>query len=384
MLGKEIEMIKDLFCEKIQKVGMYNEWEMLPYLIREQGFKWFIYGAGENGRFICDLVERIYHLKPDFFVDRYKAEAWSGVEVYTIEKLMTVKLEKCIAVISPCKYMSSVYIRDDINKILYEFERKCEKFIGFYGGHICDHFKPDWYYYIKENTELFERTYRILEDDFSKQTYLDFLRIYVLGERYPGITMPEEYKYWGIDSDKKFIKFLDNEVLLNLGACAGDTVYQFLKLKTKFKKIIAVEGDEIQFDKLKKSIFMLDNELQTRIQYDNYLVGEGKYTIDKLYLNENITLIIMYIEGAELSVLHSAEQIIKKDRPVLSVCVYHKKDDLIEIPKYIQSIVSDYVYILRKYPSEMYAWGGKTFYIDYMQQNNELVLYAIPRERYIG
>ena len=62
----------------------------------------------------------------------------------------------------------------------------------------------------------------------------------------------------------------------------------------------------------------------------------------------------------------------------------HRKLTRQKIPKYIQSIVSDYVYILRKYPSEMYAWGGKTFYSDYMQQNNELVLYAIPRERYIG
>lgn len=62
-----------------------------------------------------------------------------------------------------------------------------------------------------------------------------------------------------------------------------------------------------------------------------------------------------------------------------------KKEDLLVIPKWIQSVVEDYIFIVRKYPSEFFSLIHKDeFYIDFALQNNELVLYAIPRERYLG
>ena len=53
----------------------------------------------------------------------------------------------------------------------------------------------------------------------------------------------------------------------------------------------------------------------------------------------------MDIEGAELMALQGAEKIIRKYKPKLAVCVYHKPEDIIEILKYTLELNPEYVYI---------------------------------------
>jgi hypothetical protein len=54
------------------------------------------------------------------------------------------------------------------------------------------------------------------------------------------------------------------------------------------------------------------------------------------------TFIKMDIEGAEFNALKGAERTIRKHKPKLAVCVYHKAEDLITIPQYIKSLVPEY------------------------------------------
>lgn len=58
----------------------------------------------------------------------------------------------------------------------------------------------------------------------------------------------------------------------------------------------------------------------------------------------------------------------------MAICVYHKIEDLIEIPNFISSLVDGYNYILRKYDA----------YTSQASNADELVLYAIPDERNIN
>ena len=60
-------------------------------------------------------------------------------------------------------------------------------------------------------------------------------------------------------------------------------------------------------------------------------------------------MIKMDIEGAELDVLYGAKETIRRYKPLLAVCVYHKRDDLLTIPQYIKSIVPEYKLFLRAY-----------------------------------
>lgn len=73
-------------------------------------------------------------------------------------------------------------------------------------------------------------------------------------------------------------------------------------------------------------------------------------SIDNVVLEENrISFIKMDIEGAELEALKGAVNTIKKNRPRLAISVYHKMEDILEIPMFIHSIVPDYKFYLRSY-----------------------------------
>lgn len=64
-------------------------------------------------------------------------------------------------------------------------------------------------------------------------------------------------------------------------------------------------------------------------------------TLDET-INGRIDFIKMDIEGAELDALKGAENCIKTYKPKLSICIYHKPEDIYTIPEYIKSIVPEY------------------------------------------
>jgi FkbM family methyltransferase len=83
--------------------------------------------------------------------------------------------------------------------------------------------------------------------------------------------------------------------------------------------------------------------------------------LDDLKLDIHGQLYIkMDVEGSELNALKGAENLIKKERPIMAVCLYHKKNDYMQIPLYINSIVDEYCFYLR---------GGY-----------HTILWAIPKE----
>ena len=53
------------------------------------------------------------------------------------------------------------------------------------------------------------------------------------------------------------------------------------------------------------------------------------------------------VEGSELEALKGAKQFIKEHRPKMAICVYHKMEDLVQLPEYISSICNDYTFFLR-------------------------------------
>ncbi len=62
----------------------------------------------------------------------------------------------------------------------------------------------------------------------------------------------------------------------------------------------------------------------------------------------------MDIEGAEYKALEGCREHIKKDTPTLLISIYHGFNDLIKIPKLINSINKNYNFYLRYY-------GGNIF-----------------------
>lgn len=241
--------------------------------------------------------------------------------------------------------------------------------------------------YVLQNIDNFSQTLNWLEDDFSKKTMIAYLKQHINDD--PSLSKEifcsEQYF-------NELTLFALNEhcIFFDCGAYDGDTIRNFLKYSNgKYKKIFAAEADSANFDGLKNFVeknnydnikifncgvwnekgsisFDGGREISSAISND----GNGETTIsvdtiDNLLSSEPVTFIKMDIEGSELNALKGAQESIKKHKPTLAICVYHKAEDLITIPQFIKSLNQDYKFYLRKH---------MIYFI-----NSELVLYCLPR-----
>ena len=71
----------------------------------------------------------------------------------------------------------------------------------------------------------------------------------------------------------------------------------------------------------------------------------------------------MDIEGFELQALKGAKKILKEQLPVLAISIYHKREDIWELPNFIMSISDKYRFYMGHYSIGM----------------TDTVLYAIPK-----
>lgn len=184
--------------------------------------------------------------------------------------------------------------------------------------------------------------------------------------------------------DQEIIKLEDGEIFVDGGAYDFDSSKALLS-RCRAEKIYAFEPDEINLEKIKNivgqykdvKISLFQNGLWDKNEIlrfeSNGTIGShisenGDVTIHAAALDEiikeRVTYIKMDIEGAELKALTGAAGLIQKYKPKLAICVYHKPEDIIEIPAYILSLVPEYKLYLRHY-----AWNAA-----------ETVLYAVLPE----
>jgi methyltransferase FkbM-like protein len=60
----------------------------------------------------------------------------------------------------------------------------------------------------------------------------------------------------------------------------------------------------------------------------------------------------MDIEGAELDALRGARPVIVRDRPVLTICVYHVPGDLWRLPLLMKEMIPEYQMFLRTHEGD--------------------------------
>ena len=87
-------------------------------------------------------------------------------------------------------------------------------------------------------------------------------------------------------------------------------------------------------------------------------------TLDSYFKDIPVDFIKMDIEGAELGALKGGINIIKRDRPILAISVYHSLRDRTEIFDYLYNNLIHYKYYLRQHS----IWAAET------------VLYGIPEK----
>lgn len=182
--------------------------------------------------------------------------------------------------------------------------------------------------------------------------------------------------------DNEIISYDPEEVFVDCGSFDfGSSTILLNNCKT-VKSIYAFEPDEFNFDAVTTGIDLCGFENvrfipkglwsgTTTLKFNEGL-GSGSRiqeqgttsvpvtSIDET-IDEPVTFIKMDIEGAEMEALKGAAKHIVSDKPKLAICVYHKPQDIIEIPLYVKSLLPEYRLFMRHY-----SCGS-----------NETVLYAI-------
>ena len=232
----------------------------------------------------------------------------------------------------------------------------------------------------KKNADKIKAVCDSLEDDFSKDVYIQLIQSRILNSPVPESLVSNE-SYFILP---RFLERSEKEVFVDLGAYVGDSIEQYINKKLGvFGKIYAFEPDELNFSALQHRSARLKNEwalseqkliivnggvgsktermylspppnINTENNINSARLGatfasdktDGKevmvYTLDDYFKEQKISFVKADIESYELDMLCGAESVIKRDRPLLAVCIYHNASDMFTIPLFIKELCSDY------------------------------------------
>ena len=225
-----------------------------------------------------------------------------------------------------------------------------------------NHFNQELIY---ENENKIRRLFKLLKDDESKQILFRVISYRVTKnlEHIRKISSPDNMYF------PEFITLNDNEVFVDIGAYNGDTVKAFLAKTNHLKSCVAIafEPDEHNYQQLcnvygssrltkcyNYAIYSETNKIAFNCKGDQSSVDHaGNKIIDAITLDsffdnrDKPTYIKMDVEGSEEQVLIGARKIISAFHPKLAISIYHKSNDLWEIPLLIHSITKNYDFCIR-------------------------------------
>jgi FkbM family methyltransferase len=194
--------------------------------------------------------------------------------------------------------------------------------------------------------------------------------------------------------DKAFLHYFDmdllkcdqNEVMADVGGYTGDTVIDYIKtygpaykqiycyeIMPKLCVLIRHNLQGFERVELRQKGVAAKNGVLRIFEHEKFsscshLDENGTIEIEAVALDEDIkkplTLIKMDIEGGEKEALRGCVRHIQANKPKLAISLYHKNDDLWEIPRMIDEMSPGYNFYLRYY-------GGNACV-------SELVLIAVP------
>ena len=353
-----------------------------------------IWGCANAG---ITTKEVLSNIRPDVevvaYIDSTKTGDIDGIKIYRPDEFIKIKDNIDYILIST---RSDATI---IDAFLYYYD-----FINKY-KRISPKMLKEYQFIPSKMSKVLE----ILDSNKDKNLYKDLIEARITNntEKIRKFVLKEH----NITSDRKrtikhytsYLNYDAIEVILEGGMFNGLNTVVFKKLFKNLKKVYAFE---LIYDKVKnKTISHIISEMQKLNELEiiplalwdkkekltftenvsaPYSSGinpplnrnnfEQEFLVEAIsideYVKENniskIDFIKMDIEGAEAKALIGAKETLIKFRPQLAISIYHSNNDMQDIPIYLSSILDEYVFKIGQYSPD----------------NDETILYAIPKELY--
>ncbi len=325
-----------------------------------------IFGAGSHGFNWYNILKK-YGIKVDCFYDndkhKWHQEIIDGVHCAPPPNFSEVTQGKTAIVVALREY-EELYrqLQHDAGDDVYVGTVDILSFMSNY-EYMGDEKKLD---------DVFQRMLRILElcqDDVSREICCQTFEKWFIDIKTPIAYHGESYFF------TEEVQLSDNECFVDAGAFDGDTIRSFKKaISNHYEKIYTFEMDKRNYQSLKAYCDEVSaNNADEGSRIEAYNVGlsdhKGTFrynsnyesatfsedgneicevdTLDHILKDKKVTFLKMDIEGAELSALHGAKNLIQSQKPKLAICIYHSINDFLNIPVYIKELNPEYNLILR-------------------------------------
>lgn len=208
---------------------------------------------------------------------------------------------------------------------------------------------------IRENLPRIQRVFLQLADEASRDVYLGVLRHRLTGD-------PEDHP--AVDAETPYLPpdlpgFDRPVVFVDAGAYTGDTCELLLRRGVEIRRYVAFEPDRRNYERLARFVrtapvaeatllpcgladrfrivsFLDGQELSSRIvETDDPSGAVACLGLDEALPGLSPDFVKMDIEGAEMAALQGMAGMIERCRPRLAVSIYHKPEDLWDLPEWV-------------------------------------------------
>ncbi len=347
-----------------------------------------LFGAGALGGKILDCL-RQDGIEPACFADNNPAKQGKRVK-----GLQVLSPEEAVGSFHGASFVVTIRspghaYKDSRRQLLNE---GCDRVLPIlpvlwkYWDRLLPHYGLDRPDFFLAHTREIRESFSLLADGESQRLFTALLRMRLRADL-DVLSLPspsDQYFAEGV------VRLSPDECFVDCGAYDGDTIRGFLaRRRGSFRRILAFEPDPANGEVLGRYVESLPEEIRNRItirpeavgmrrgrvRFDSTgsgassISGDGSIEVDTVSLDEALgddrpSFIKLDVEGAEQDALAGARDLIRRFRPLLAVCVYHRPDDLWRIPLDLQAMDAGYRFHLRAHEND----------------GLDTVLYAIPGE----
>lgn len=344
-------MVREILGKNACDLQLQNEIR----LMKETEKPIVLFGAGCTSEFIVDQMHEM-GIYPEYFCDNDNGKVGkriAGLKVLSADCLQ--KIQDCYIYITTQLYYKE--IKEQLvclgiceNRIL-----QCDIIYQF-------PWEKQIIPYLEDNEDVLDRFYDGLQDAKSKLVFENRLKFLITRKREYMIRIHDNVQYF----DETVFNSARIKNYIDIGAYTGDTIAQFCKLNNIYEHIWGFEPDRELYKTAKRNLrgckgvtivpcatsdfdgtTLVESGLGKMQTIDNQYSRDSSsgqtfevLKLDTYFANRDINtcFVKMDIEGAELATLKGMRRFIERNTPILAICVYHKLEDIVEIPRLLDSL----------------------------------------------